>query len=240
VFRSYLFAGCAAATVLSVAMACSSSPPSLGGDDSSAGDTSASGAGQGGTAGVAGSTSGAGTGATAGSGVSGTGTSGAGASGAGSAGKGGGGAGGAGSAGKSGGGAGGAGSAGKGAGGASGGAAGVAGGSGSAGTSGGCTCGVAGCSRSGCPEICYNGWDDDADGNTDCADSDCASSPDCPVGWTCPFEFYNDGTCDCGCGAFDADCAGTTPDYCMSCGDTGSCADPTCSNVDPEDNSKCF
>jgi hypothetical protein len=103
-----------------------------------------------------------------------------------------------------------------------------------------CTCGVENCSRSGCMEVCNNGWDDDADGKTDCDDPDCSSSVFCPIGWTCTFDLYYEGTCDCGCGAFDPDCSGTTPDYCMGCGDTGSCANGTCSNVDPEDNSHCF
>ena len=29
-----------------------------------------------------------------------------------------------------------------------------------------------------------------------------------PVGWTCDAALFEDGTCDCGCDAPDADCAG--------------------------------
>lgn len=40
-------------------------------------------------------------------------------------------------------------------------------------------------------EVCDNGVDDDGDGATDCADSDCAADPACAVGGSC-----GDGTCD--------------------------------------------
>lgn len=52
-------------------------------------------------------------------------------------------------------------------------------------------------------------------------------------GWTCDFTWYDDGACDCGCGAADSadDCEGvTTPaqcEYCINCGgndeDGGDC-----------------
>lgn len=218
-FRSYFFAGCGTATALFMAMACGSTPPSPGAGASTAGGTSAGGTGRSGTAGVAGSPSGGGTGATAGSGVSGASSAGAssgGAGGAASAGKGGGGAGGAGSAGRSGGGAAGAGSAGK---------------------SGGGTVGGSGAVENS-DSLCHNGLDDDHDGYVDCDDPDCINTFYCPAAWTCLSTHYFDGTCDCGCGIVDGDCADPSPDSCMAC-DEG-CADSTCSNLNPQDNSKCL
>jgi hypothetical protein len=172
-----------------------------------------------------------------GAGAGGTGSagkSGASAGGTGSAGKSSGGAGGTGSAGKSGGGAGGAGSAGKSGGG--------AGGAGSAGKSGG---GAGGASAGGgtgvenTTELCTNGMDDDGDGKVDCDDPDCIGTFYCPTGWTCPYDAYFDGQCDCGCGVVDGDCSDPSPDSCMEI-PTASCCDSTCSNLNPQDNSKCF
>jgi hypothetical protein len=160
--------------------------------------------------------------------VSGAGKSGASVGGAGSAGKSGGGVGGAGSAGKSGGGVGGAGSAGKSGGG--------AGGAGSAGKSGGGAGGTGAVENS--DSLCHNGLDDDKDGQVDCDDSDCVGTFYCPAAWTCLSTHYFDGTCDCGCGIVDGDCADPSPDSCMAC-DEG-CADATCSNLNPQDNSKCL
>jgi cysteine-rich repeat protein len=70
-----------------------------------------------------------------------------------------------------------------------------------------------------------------------------------PAGWnetTCSFDgtaatsFYGDGTCDCGCGAPDVDCAaGTTAAQCES--QDGQHFDdcPTGNHVDPTDITKC-
>lgn len=44
--------------------------------------------------------------------------------------------------------------------------------------------------------------------------------------------------CDCGCGAFDPDCADTDVDACDSCGVPGSCAS-SCDEIDPEQNWLC-
>jgi uncharacterized repeat protein (TIGR01451 family) len=62
-------------------------------------------------------------------------------------------------------------------------------------------------SRSGVPEICDNGIDDDGDGAVDCADSDCSGDPACQTG-----ACNNDGVCDPGedCLSCANDCAGVT------------------------------
>jgi hypothetical protein len=61
--------------------------------------------------------------------------------------------------------------------------------------------------------------------------------PDPPEEWTCEFFYYADGaTCDCGCGAFDPDCRGTTPASCTNCWGCGECP----GRVDPQDISSCL
>lgn len=68
-----------------------------------------------------------------------------------------------------------------------------------------------------------------------------------PPGWTCDSLRFGDGTCDCGCGAFDVDdCADATVDSCAVCrefGSTGGCnLDPmaTCpGTIDPVNNAVC-
>lgn len=52
-------------------------------------------------------------------------------------------------------------------------------------------------------EICNNGTDDDADGATDCLDSDCAGDPACAENCTNGVDDDADGATDC----FDTDCA---------------------------------
>ncbi|HWB76402.1 MAG TPA: hypothetical protein VG755_15640, partial [Nannocystaceae bacterium] len=64
-----------------------------------------------------------------------------------------------------------------------------------------------------------------------------------PPEWTCNVGFFDaDDGCDCGCGAFDPDCADNTAASCGFCNDTGSC-DGTgggCPGlIDSDDNSTC-
>jgi hypothetical protein len=49
-----------------------------------------------------------------------------------------------------------------------------------------------------------------------------------PAGWLCTASFYNDGTCDCGCGVADSDCTDATVGSCDVCNDTGSCSTADC------------
>ncbi len=63
-----------------------------------------------------------------------------------------------------------------------------------------------------------------------------------PLEWTCNVDFYstNDG-CDCGCAAFDPDCADGTVGSCEFCDNIGSCAlGGDCSFIDPDDNAVCI
>lgn len=62
-----------------------------------------------------------------------------------------------------------------------------------------------------------------------------------PAGWTCDAEFYADGFCDCGCGAFDdLDCADMTIDSCEYCDATGSCSTEECpGTIDPANTIGC-
>jgi hypothetical protein len=63
-----------------------------------------------------------------------------------------------------------------------------------------------------------------------------------PSGWRCLERFYNDGTvCNCGCGAFDADCDSTDPDSCDRCNVEGACSGQDCpGTIDPDDVRKCM
>jgi hypothetical protein len=49
-----------------------------------------------------------------------------------------------------------------------------------------------------------------------------------PSAWTCDRSFYDDGLCDCGCGAVDLDCSSTDVAVCDLCNDTGSCSTTAC------------
>jgi hypothetical protein len=79
------------------------------------------------------------------------------------------------------------------------------------------------------------------DGFNDCAngsDEDpllCTSNV--PPEWTCDASYYDalDG-CDCGCGAVDPDCGGTSSALCDYCW----CGTGDCLEVDPADNSQCL
>jgi hypothetical protein len=56
------------------------------------------------------------------------------------------------------------------------------------------------------------------------------SKPRIDPSWTCGAALWGDGfECDCGCGAVDPDCKGTTPDVCSTCLLKGSCV---CSTSD--------
>ena len=68
------------------------------------------------------------------------------------------------------------------------------------------------------PEVCDDGIDNDGDGATDCADSDCSSDPACT---TPDPEVCDDGTDNDGDG--DTDCA-----------DSDCSSDPACATPDPE------
>jgi hypothetical protein len=92
------------------------------------------------------------------------------------------------------------------------------------------------------------------EGILDCLLS-CAAGEECPPGyhctiyglctgdteWTCDFDYYADGLCDCGCGLTDVvDCPDTTADSCEYCDDVGSCNFHACPGaIDPEDNAVC-
>lgn len=60
-----------------------------------------------------------------------------------------------------------------------------------------------------------------------------------PPGWSCSGVFFGDGRCDCGCGAFDVDCANVTLAACTFCTANGSCAD-SCADILPNDNTACL
>ncbi len=57
-----------------------------------------------------------------------------------------------------------------------------------------------------------------------------------PAGWTCSASYYGDGTCDCGCGSQDSDCASTTDvNECVFSNNCGSVA-----SLDPANTPKCI
>jgi hypothetical protein len=61
-----------------------------------------------------------------------------------------------------------------------------------------------------------------------------------PVDWTCSSFYYDDGNCDCGCGAVDLDCEDESVDSCEFCGAFGSCSGGDCPGpIDPENNAEC-
>jgi len=49
-----------------------------------------------------------------------------------------------------------------------------------------------------------------------------------PAAWACDRTFYDDGLCDCGCGAVDLDCSATDVSTCETCNDLGSCSTAAC------------
>lgn len=61
-----------------------------------------------------------------------------------------------------------------------------------------------------------------------------------PSGWTCSVGFYDDGVCDCGCGALDLDCPSASVSDCDFCNSRGSCSSATCpGTISPTDNGQC-
>jgi hypothetical protein len=61
--------------------------------------------------------------------------------------------------------------------------------------------------------------------------------PEPPPEWTCDWFYYGDGgSCDCGCGAVDPDCRGTTVAACNNCWSCGECP----GRVDPADITHCL
>jgi hypothetical protein len=79
--------------------------------------------------------------------------------------------------------------------------------------------------------------------SSDCAGIDPEDNSQCggTLAWACSTALYGDGSCDCGCGVVDVDCASSLPDVCVSCGDADSCntTKANCDELDPLDNSKC-
>ncbi len=59
-----------------------------------------------------------------------------------------------------------------------------------------------------------------------------------PQGWTCDPATYGDGTCNCGCGVVDGDCADAKASACEVCDET-SCWPLHCDKVEPDDNAHC-
>jgi hypothetical protein len=65
-------------------------------------------------------------------------------------------------------------------------------------------------------------------------------APCLPNGWACLDARYGGGQgCDCGCGAFDPDCADETAAACENCGIPGACNADDCSDVDSSQNWLC-
>ncbi len=61
-----------------------------------------------------------------------------------------------------------------------------------------------------------------------------------PAAWTCDRGYYDDGVCDCGCGAVDADCPANDPTACWTCNAPGSCSTTTCpGTIAPRDTAHC-
>lgn len=62
-----------------------------------------------------------------------------------------------------------------------------------------------------------------------------------PAEWTCDRSYYDDGLCDCGCGALDLDCAAKNDvSACDTCNDSGSCSPSACpGTIAPDDVARC-
>lgn len=64
-----------------------------------------------------------------------------------------------------------------------------------------------------------------------------AGSTTVPGGWSCELTAFDDGKCDCGCGAGDSDCERTDRvNECERCACAGGCP----GRVDPEDTTRCL
>ncbi len=68
--------------------------------------------------------------------------------------------------------------------------------------------------------------------------------PPTPTGWTCDASWYQDGSCDCGCGVKDADCASTTNEsecqYCLDCNANGNSATACQPYVNSSNTTQCL
>lgn len=58
-----------------------------------------------------------------------------------------------------------------------------------------------------------------------------------PDDWTCDRSYFDDGLCDCGCGAVDLDCPSNDVSVCEACDDVGSCSSDACPGEVTEDDS---
>ena len=66
----------------------------------------------------------------------------------------------------------------------------------------------------------------------------CGPTP--PDDWSCSPSYYGDGTtCDCGCGAVDADCASANKSVCDICPRNQSCSPAGCSTINETNNAVC-
>lgn len=87
-------------------------------------------------------------------------------------------------------------------------------------------------------DACYGCGSNLCPGRVDPSDiGQCVPPPD---GWTCDALEYADGyTCNCGCGVLDPDCESASWSSCSFCSkDNGGCT-YDCSDLDPDDNSRC-
>jgi hypothetical protein len=90
--------------------------------------------------------------------------------------------------------------------------------------------------------VCFSLCDEDG---TCAGDFTCTPPGIClpavPSDWTCDPAYFTDGYCDCGCGAFDLDCADATVASCEFCNVPGSCSAAACpGTIDPTDNAGCL
>lgn len=61
-----------------------------------------------------------------------------------------------------------------------------------------------------------------------------------PEEWTCNRAYYEDGLCDCGCGAPDRDCPSEDVSACDECDGDGSCSSAACpGSITEDDNAHC-
>jgi hypothetical protein len=78
---------------------------------------------------------------------------------------------------------------------------------------------------------------------SDCSDIDFEDNSQCAATnptWDCPFASYGDGSCSCGCGSTDPDCANDYVGACDYCDEAGSCdGSSDCADITLDDNSTC-
>jgi hypothetical protein len=77
-------------------------------------------------------------------------------------------------------------------------------------------------------------------GAVDCSTVSPLNNAQCGAEWVCDVVSFDDGvSCDCGCGAWDPDCASAAAGACDNCDNLGSCSDTACSNLLPGSNAVC-